>query len=319
MDLDRFQALTSPEIAQMVRADGPKTCVFPINGTRRWFFLEHPLQPGEDAMAAYLDVAGKRHVELYRLFFDHGLDTLLTPVFGPDLLERGQDYTQMAVDGLARLAIHPDFVDFYEACRVRVRFYGDHHNALQSTPFAHLSDLFDRVTEQTRVHDQHRLFFGVFAHDAIETVARLAVDYHLDRGTVPDKDTLIRLYYGESVAPIDLFIGFERFCAFDMPLLATGEEDLYFTISPSPYMDRRQLRHILYDHLYARRGAEPDYASVGDEAWSGMKAFYRANMDRTLGVGTQAGPGGIWVPLPQVEIPEDLSATSGMKRHSPLE
>ncbi|MGD8794824.1 MAG: diterpene synthase, partial [Anaerolineae bacterium] len=240
------------------------------------------------------------------------LDTLLTPVFGPDLLERGPDYMQMAVDGLARLAIHPDFVDFYEAYQVRVRFYGDHRKYLGPTPIAHLSDLFDQVTEQTRMHDRHRLFFGVFAHDATETVAGLAVDYHRERGSVPDRETLIRLYYGEPVAPVDLFVGFDKFCVFDMPLLATGDEDLYFTTSPSPYMDQRQLRQILYDHLYTRRGAEPDYASLDGRAWAGMRAFYRANRHRTLGVGTQAGPGGIWYPLPQVELPEDFFVGSGM-------
>jgi len=316
MDLDRFLALTPSEVARLVRADGPKTCVFPINGTRRWFLLEHPLLPGQDVMTTYLDVAGKRHVELYRLFFDHGLDTLLTPVFGPDLLERGQDYMQMAVEGLARLATHPDFVDFYETYQVGVRFYGDHRKYLAATPFAHLSDLFDEVVDRTRLHDHHRLFFGVFAHDATETVARLAVDHYLQQGAVPDKDTLIRLYYGEPVPPVSLFIGFDKFCVFDMPLLATGEEDLYFTTSPSPYMDQRQLRHILYDHLYARRAAEPDYATLGSEAWAGMRAFYRANRERTLGVGTLAGPGGIWYPLPQVELPEDFSGASGMKHHS---
>jgi tuberculosinol/isotuberculosinol synthase len=267
-------------------------------------------------MTTYLDVAGKRHVELYRLFFDHGLDTLLTPVFGPDLLERGQDYMQMAVEGLARLATHPDFVNFYEAYQVGVRFYGDHRKYLAPTPFAHLSDLFDQVVDRTRLHDRHRLFFGVFAHDATETVARLAVDHYLQWGAVPDKDTLIRLYYGEPVPPVSLFIGFDKFCVFDMPLLATGEEDLYFTTSPSPYMGQRQLRHILYDHLYARRAAEPDYATLGSEAWAGIRAFYRTNGERTLGVGTLAGPGGIWYPLPQVELPEGFWSASDRKHHS---
>ncbi len=40
------------------------------------------------------------------------------------------------------------------------------------------------------------------------------------------------LYYGEYVAPVDLFVGFDKFCTFDMPLIATGDEDLYFHGQP---------------------------------------------------------------------------------------
>ena len=109
------------------------------------------------------------------------------------------------------------------------------------------------------------------------------------------------MYYGEYVEPVDLFVGFDKFCLFDMPLVTTGNEDLYFTISPSPYLSKRQLRDILYDHLYSRRDGEPDYAAMEPDDWSWMKSFYTANLDRTLGVGIKHGR--TWYPLPQVELP----------------
>jgi tuberculosinol/isotuberculosinol synthase len=303
VDAETFQNLETGQIAQLVRQAGPKVCVFPINGTRRWFLLEHPLDPGEDFVSFYLDVAGRRHIELYRLLFDHGLETLLTPVFGPELLTRGDEYMQMAAEGLIRLAQGADFRDFYQAYQVRVRFYGDYRKFFGPTPYAYLSDLFDEVTAETATHDRHRLFFGVCAHDPVETVAELAVRYHAEQGRVPDRQTLVSLYYGEHVPPVSLFIGFDRFWAFDMPLIATGEEDLYFTVSPSPYLTERQLRDILYDHLYARRGDEPDYAAMGPESWSLMRDFYRANMGRTLGIGTRHRRTGFWYPQPQVQVP----------------
>ncbi len=309
VDAATFRQLPAPEVARLVRATGSKVCVFPINGTRRWFLLEHPPQGNADPVAAYLDVAGRRHVELYRLFFDHGLDTLLTPVFGPDIIERGEDYMKLAAEGLARLATHRDFFDFYEMYQVRVRFYGDHRRFLASTPLAHLSDLFDEVTARTLGHERHRLFFGVFAHDAAETTARLAIAYHAEQGRVPDKRTLVGLYYGEYVAPVDLFIGFDKFCAFDMPLVATGNEDLYFTVSPSPYLGAQQLRDILYDHLYSRRGEEPDYGALPAEEWALMRDFYRANRENTLGVGARQESGGYWYPLPQVKLPAGFSCS----------
>jgi tuberculosinol/isotuberculosinol synthase len=303
MDAEAFRDLETEQIARLVHQAGSKVCVFPINGTRRWFLLEHPPQPGNDFADVYLDVVGRRHVELYRLLFDHGLETLLTPVFGPELLTRGDGYMQMAVEGLTRLVQGSAFRDFYQAYQVRVRFYGDHRKFFGPTPYAYLSDLFDEVTARTATHDRYRLFYGVCAQDPVETAADLAVRYHAEHGRVPDRQTLVALYYGELVPPVSLFIGFDRFWAFDMPLIATGEEDLYFTVSPSPYLTERQLRDILYDHLYARRGDEPDYAALGPESRSLMRDFYRANVGKTLGIGARHQRTGFWYPQPQVELP----------------
>lgn len=306
MDGKSLQGLSRAEIADLVRSTGPKTCVFPINGTRRWFLLENPAARRENYAEEYRRVAGGRHLQLYRLLFDHGIHTLLAPIFGPDLLERGEKYSAMATEGLALLAREPDFLRFYRDYGVRVRFYGDYRRFFASSPYAYLPDLFDAVTDETKSHDGCRLFFGVCAHEATETIARLAVQYHAESGHVPTKRTLIELYYGEYVEPVDLFIGFDKFCAFDMPLVATGNEDLYFTVGPSPYLGEQQLREILEDHLYARRGGAQDYTAMDSEDWHYMTAFYRANMGRTLGVGSRRGR--TWYPKPQVELPSSVDA-----------
>jgi hypothetical protein len=100
------------------------------------------------------------------------------------------------------------------------------------------------VTEATRQNSRFQLFFGVFADEWIETVARLSVEHYLAQGAVPDKEALIRKYYGEDLPPVSIFIGFDKFCAFDMPLLSTGEEDLYFSVRSrvSPRVSIQRLR-----------------------------------------------------------------------------
>jgi len=308
VSFDQFQRLPTDEVARLVRASGSKVCVFPINGTRRWFMLEHLSEEGEELATLYLDVSGRSHIDLYRMLFAHGLDTLLTPVFGPDLVDRGEQYLGVAAEGLSRLAIHPEFLTFYESHGVRVRFYGDYQEFFRATPYAYLSELFEEVTAKTARHNRYRLFFGVCAQDATERVAELAVQYHGEHGRVPDKRTLVELYYGEYVEGADLFIGFDRFTVFDMPLIATGEEDLYFTVCPSLYLSEGQLRGILYDHLYARRGGEPDYSAMSAQDWAYMREFYRANMARTMGIGVKREPSGVWYPLPQVEMPDSLES-----------
>jgi adenosine tuberculosinyltransferase len=239
---------------------------------------------------------------LYRMFFDHGIDTLLTPVFGPDLMERGDIYIErVGADGLARLATHPDFIRFYEEYQVRVRFYGDYRKYLEQTPYADLCDKFDAITQHTADFQRHRLFYGVFAQDAAESIGQLAIQHFQKFGSAPEKHALIEMYYGESLAPVNFFIGFDRLSAFDMPLIANGNEDLYFTTAPSPYIRATDLRRILYDHLYSRKCEDIDYLTMPVEEIQWMNQFYQANRSHIMGIGIQKG--GVWYPLPTVEWP----------------
>lgn len=288
MDIETFQDLPAEEVARLVRASGSRVCVFPINGTRRWFLLE---AEGEQD---YMDKTASRHIEVYRMLFAHGLDTLLAPMFGPDLMERGPEYVELAVDGLARLATHPDFLELYQECGLRVRFYGDYRKIFSTTPHAHVVDLFDQITAQTMNNDRGRLFFGVFANNAAETTAELAIHHYRQHGQSPGERQLVEMYYGEQVGPANLFIGFDKFSAFDMPLIASDNTDLYFTVSPSLYLTQRQLRAILYDHIYLRQVPEPDYEDLPASAVAAMKDFYHDNAETVLGLGTLRD--GIWYP-----------------------
>jgi adenosine tuberculosinyltransferase len=304
LDRTLFLALPDDQLAEIVRRSGVKVCVFPINGTRRWYLLEHAaMAAGADPVIAYMDITGKRHLEIYKMFFDHGVDTLLTPVFGPDLLERGDVYIErVGADGLARLAEHPDFVRFYDEYQVRVRFYGDFHQYLASTPYAGLCDKFDSISKRTTSYERHRLFFGVFANDSTESIANMAIRYYQEYGNPPKKSDLIEMYYGEAITPVDFFIGFDKLSSFDMPLVATGSEDLYFTTAPSPYISSLHLRNILYDHIFIRKTEEQDYSALSPEDFQWMQEFYRLNQNKTMGIGALRG--GIWFPLPSVEWPE---------------
>ncbi len=292
IDLEEFLRLRVELVAGRVRQKRPLVCAIAVNGTRRWFELEHleKEQPAE----AYLEAMTTLQINLGRMFFEHGVHTLLMPVFGPDLIERGEAYMQMAAEGMARLATHPQLLDFYKTCQVQVRFYGDYRSALAPTPYSDLSGLFDQLTERTRPRAQRRLLYGVFAHDPTQTVAQLSIQFFQQYQRVPTQQELVEAYYGEAVPPVDLFIGFGPFCAFDMPLLSSSETDLYFTVSPTPYLTPQALRRILYDHLYVRhRDDHLDYATLSIEDWQQMRAFYRANADLVAGVG-MVDDHGIW-------------------------
>lgn len=297
MDISQefFFNLSTNEVAALVRSAGPKVCVFPINNTRRWFALEHGGEKFDDPYAAYMDITGKEHIRLYKLIFDHGLDTLINPVFGVELFRRGEEYMKkIGADGLEWLVSNPDFVNFYDEYQVRVRFYGDHRKILRETPYAYLSDRFDEIARRTQHHNKYRLFFGVCGTDATESVAEFSVRHFQETGNIPDRETIISAYYGEYVNPADLFISSDKFWVFDYPLLSSGEEDLYYMVAPSLYLTEKQLLEILYDHLYARQVDHPDYESISAKEFKEMKNFYKTNVDRILGLGKQIGA--IWYP-----------------------
>lgn len=312
MELESFLRLSTVEAAGLVRSGDPVVCAFPINGTRRWFLLEYPPETwqGEDFLTAYLQASVRRQVDLFHLFFDHGIDTLMMPLFGPDLLERGPGYMAMAAAALRQLCEDPIFLNCYREKGLRVHFYGDYRRFLMDTPYAALSDLFDQLSRATEGNRRGRLLFGVFGNDPTERIAEISVEFFRKHQRLPVKRELVAAYFGEEVPPVSLFIGFDRFSAFDMPLIATGSEDLYFTVSPSPYLSEQQLRAILYDHLYARRAVEPDYEALSPEAVQRMREFYADNQDHTLGVGVVRD--GFWYPLSQVTLPNSFSTQPGV-------
>jgi tuberculosinol/isotuberculosinol synthase len=252
-----------------------------------------------------MDIAARRQIELYKLFFDHGIDTLVTPVIGPEILATRNAYMQkIGADGLARFSTHPDFLSFYAEYGVRARFYGDYHRHLANTPYDHLSAVFDGLSDATHANNRFRLFFGAFADNlgATQVVAELAVKYFQEHGTVPTQEKIVELYYGEYVGKANIFIGFDRLAAFDYPLINWGEEDLYFTVAPSPYLTDQHLRVILYDHLFTRRTKELDYEEATSEDLQWVKHYYHVNKDTVLGAGMIQK--GIWLLNQEIKLPE---------------
>jgi tuberculosinol/isotuberculosinol synthase len=102
------------------------------------------------------------------------------------------------------------------------------------------------------------------------------------------------MYYGEYLEKANIFVGFDRFAAFDYPLLNWGEEDIYFMVAPSSYLDNAQLRAILYDHMYTRRVPELEYKSGSDKTMNAIRKFYLQNREFTFGVGNLIE--GTWTP-----------------------
>jgi len=292
MEREKFQELSVEELSKIVRSEESQVCVFPFNGTRRWFLLQYGRDFDGDAAKNYVELTTHGYISTYKLVFEHGIDTIVAPVFGSEIMNRGEEYMREIGTGMSLLATHPAFLEFYETHDIRVHFYGDYLKQLGGTPYEYVCDSFDEITRKTAHHTQRRLFYGVCADDATSTIAELSVKHYQVTGKTPSRRELIEKYYGEYIEKANIFIGFEKFNVFDYPMLGWGEESLYFTVAPSLYMNARQLRDILYDHIYLRPVQDPDYFTMPEKDFETMRRYFKVNREATLGVGEIRG--GIW-------------------------
>ena len=78
---EEFQNWSTEKVAKIMHKHGSEVCVFPVNGTRRWFILEHTVTSDKNFVADYRKIMVEKHLEIYQLLFDHGINYLLTPRF----------------------------------------------------------------------------------------------------------------------------------------------------------------------------------------------------------------------------------------------
>ena len=293
IDLETFQNLPAEEIARLVRAAGPQVCVFPVNGTRRWFWLEHSNEP-DMSLDRYVDVAARTYIRLFSMLYDHGIDTILSPAYGEELLARGDEYINATLANGLPVLEAPDFLAFYERYNIRFRFYGNYRSVMGKAVYAPQLELLDRISDRTRQNKQRRLFFGLFSNDASEQVGEFAINYYLKEKRYPDRKEIIRQYYGDSIETATMFIGFEKPAVFDYPLLSLGNESLYFTAVPSPYLTIATLRKILYDHLFSRRIQDPDWDRLPETELNALRNYYKKEEETVLGIGRIFH--NVWIP-----------------------
>ncbi len=280
-DLDTFVYLSNIQVARLVKEHGQQVCLFPIIGVQSWYAMEYGKNMNTLSSDHYTEEVTKKLLDLYHLFFSQGIQTLVSPLHGLT-----DDHGEPLASRLRRLEIlttHSDFLCFYEKYDVRVHFFGDYRRQLAGTPYAYLTGQFERLSKHTHKNNAHRLFYGLFTDHAAENIADLSVRHFIRTGQVPNRRTMMELYYGEAIESADLFIGFDKFNPADYPLLDFSEENLYFIGAPSFYLDNDQLRRILHDHIHPRQ--EPDYAQLSEQELATLKDFYRAQRNMTLRLG----------------------------------
>ena len=266
---------------------------WPFNGTRRWYLIHRRENPEADD---YLTTIIRRQAELHRMVFVHGVGVIVAPGFGAELLTRGSAYAHYILGGLLQLADDAVYQEMF-AAGLQIRFYGDYEEVLNTPSLRPLLQACAQLTAATESNEGPLLLIGLFADTPYQTLARLSVEFAKREGYPPNRQQLIEAYYGTAVPDLSLYLGFAQLALFDAPLLATGQEDLYATLAPSPSLTENQLREILYDHLVTRPTAEVSYESLSNEALEALAEYNKRYSGATLGIGRIDPLTGIWNPI----------------------
>ena len=273
---------------------------WPFNGTRRWYLLHR--RENLDA-SDYVTATIRAQAEQHRLVFAHGVNVIVAPHFGAELLQRGPTYTRTVLGGLLKLGDDPVNQKLIEA-GLTIRFYGDYEEVLDTPSYRPMLDACAELTAATASGEGPLLLIGLFADAPYPTLARLSIQFAGKYGRSPSRQELVEAYYGLPVPDLSLYLGYSQHALFDVPLITTGQEDLYATFTPSADLTERQLREILYDHLITRRLANEDYEALSSEALSALAEYNERYRGHTLGIGCVDPLTGLWKPLlPNSTVP----------------
>ena len=280
-----FLELPNNQIAEMIKG---LTVGISMDGTRRWLLLHYPQWDEEK----YKEFSAKRCVEIYKMIFDHGVETIIAPAFSGRLLNRGDKYVHEMIKTLPWLAQYQIFTDFYRDYNVRVRFYGNWQRKIVDSPAADALKVAIDKCPATGHTGLRRIFHGIWADDMLVSI----LDYlgNSQNETVEfTREAIISHYYGEYVNQADIYIGFGHPHLCDIPGLVTSNTDLYFTTVPSLDIDARLFRMMVWDHLFGRR-KKKKWHSMTEKDLEPFRAFYAENHDFILGVGDVDTETGIW-------------------------
>jgi hypothetical protein len=300
---DFFKADASEIADYVVKIGRPKVGVFVPDGNRRLILAYTDLPPDSEAFYTKLaeDPASSLLSNLY-VFFDHGLSTLMVPLFSCSVLKRGSAYRRLtALEAMRLLFTAEDgsgWPRFYKEYGVRVRVYGD-RNRLAGTECAPALEWITRVEAATQEHQAHHLFFGIGGEPLVGLgAARASIRFCREYEREPTKDELVSFYYGEKIETADFFIMSSKLSGLGaLPELICGSDtQVYFLSGPGvSSLTVQTYRAILYDLLFMRsEQAEDRGYLLSAQQRTELKIWYQEHGEEVIGLGRRIG--NVWLP-----------------------
>jgi hypothetical protein len=298
----KFTSLSPAEIAALVRKHGrPKVGVFVPDGTKRLgLALSNALPGTDDFLSRTATLSIQYAQDNLRVFFDHGLETLLVPMFSKSVLARGERYRQdVALKILEMLFRSEDWLEFYRTYQIQVRVYGD-KDFLREVGCRVALPWIAATQELTVQHQRHILLYGIGGDPWVGAgLAELGVRFFQERGRMPTYEEQVEAYYGKPVKPADFFIMSTKLSGAGAlpPLICGRETAMYFLIAPGVWaLTPEVYKEIVYDLIFLRNYHEPEgvaRTSALQQA-EALQDYYTSWRTVVIGLGRIIG--GTWTP-----------------------
>lgn len=250
----------------------------------------------EEIFQDYAMRSFQRSIEIADMIFNDGIQTLFLVGIMPGQTQRDTTY-QLNLAKSLRILADENAWDLYANHDIGVMFRGNWEYLLNQLDVPDILDSYLTIEEHTAPY-RSRLLIWTTAEETIPSpLAPLIAESIHQTGQLPPTSLLVETYYSRALSHIDIFIGHNKPSLKSQipPLLEAN--DLYFTMTPSYYLDLPQWRHILYDHLFARRGNKRDYDTWTQASVNDLRTFYANHRRSILGVGN-------YQPLTQTWRPE---------------
>lgn len=276
-----------------------QTVVFAPGGTSRWYFLEYGntrVGYGDtEHFTEYGRHAVRRTVEIASMMAADGIDNVFVVGHMPGQDSRDPDYNRnlawayhVLVDEVAR--------EVYDAHNMGVVFRGGWEEAFRRIGAKDMIAASAAIEADTADRQAWLIWLTDDEGPIPPRLAPMVTQHLRQSGEFPSRAAMAEAYYGRPFEQVDIFLSNNKLSVKDMcpPLMTLS--DLYFTVSPSYFMEQHQWRRILYDHLFARRRHYRDYTSLTTETVAELRAFYAEQQDVIMGVGTYHADSQTWRP-----------------------
>ena len=211
--------------------------VFSPGGSSRWYFMEHGdigqsyLQ--REVFRDYTNLILQRILQIVHIMMSDGVDAVYVVAITPKIDQRSESYHQFIADGLHAM-VSATTRELYARYQMHVKFRGRWESILESNGISEVLESFQQVERETSENSRPRLVWCT-EDKPLPDILLPYIRKHLDQHeSLPDRETLAELYYGETGIHADIFIGNNKpnIEGQSPPLLTLG--DLYFTVSPQP-------------------------------------------------------------------------------------
>lgn len=302
LNQETFLSLSIEEIVEIVKSENrPRLGIFVPDGSRRLVLAFTEAEPGtEEFYRLSATLPAQYLLESLKVFFDHGLPTLMVPILSRSVINRGSGYRLWTVlEGLKLLFHSKEWADFYDKYDICVNVYGEPER-LENTESKDALAWIKETIHRTSNNQSHRLFYAIGEAPVLgEDIAQLGIDFYREHGQTPTLKEQILHYYGEDLPLADFFIMNSKISGLGaLPrFLSNGDTAAYFLpAAGSIGLNNHTYRLILYDLLFERNGLQAEYTQSNSSPTQrkALKAFYQKSQHKVIGLGHRISNS--WVP-----------------------